>query len=221
MGTGQKNRKSESGELLSPSGGQRLLDVLRQTFRGIGGRVAPDHLPVLANQELGEIPLDGLAAQDAGRFGGQPLVQRVGLWAIDVDLGHHRETHTVVELAEAGDLFIAARILRAELVAGKTEHDETLGAPGLMQGFQTGELWREAAGAGGVHDQQCLALVFFQGNGFAAHRLGGEFVDGRHRQAFRRLSRGWCGAFATDATLKRVSMAPGRCHLTGWGHSGE
>ena len=53
---------------LASSGAQRLLDILRQRSRRIGGRIALDHLAVLADQELGEVPLDGLAAQQARRF---------------------------------------------------------------------------------------------------------------------------------------------------------
>jgi hypothetical protein len=46
--------------------------------------------------------------------------------AVDVDLGHHRKAHAVVELAEAGDLVVAAGVLAAELVARKAQHHQTL-----------------------------------------------------------------------------------------------
>ena len=43
--------------------GQRRLNIPRQLLRRVLRRVAADHLAVLADQKLGEIPLDGLAAQ--------------------------------------------------------------------------------------------------------------------------------------------------------------
>ncbi len=99
---------------------------------------------------------------------------------LDVDLGHHRESHTVVGLAERGNFLVAARILRAELVAWKSEHHQTLFAVTLVQLFEPGELWRESALAGGVYQQQGFTLKFMQRQRFAVHLLGGKFVDGRH-----------------------------------------
>ena len=42
--------------------------------------------------------------------------------AIDVDLGEHRKRDVILCLAERLDLPGVARLLRAELVAGKAEH---------------------------------------------------------------------------------------------------
>ncbi len=56
----------------------------------------------------------------------QPGVERVGGGAVDVDLGHHREVDVVGQRAEVGDLRGVARLLRAELVAGKAEDIEAL-----------------------------------------------------------------------------------------------
>ena len=49
--------------------------------------------------------------------------QRMGVAAIDLDLGEQREGHAEPTLAEGGDLRLAIRLLSAELVARKTEHD--------------------------------------------------------------------------------------------------
>ena len=54
---------------------QRRLNIPRQLLRRVLRCVAADHPAVFADQELGEVPLDGFAAQQAGRFGGEPLVQ--------------------------------------------------------------------------------------------------------------------------------------------------
>ena len=51
-------------------------------------------------------------------------VERVGVLAVDVDLGEHRKAHAVILLAECADLAFAARLLMAELVAGKAQHGE-------------------------------------------------------------------------------------------------
>jgi hypothetical protein len=150
----------------------------------LGGRVlwgvAPDDLAVLAHQELGEVPLDGLAAQQAGGLGAQPAVQRAGLGAVDIDLGHHRKAHAVVELAEAGDLVVAAGVLASKLVARKAQHHQTLVAVALVQFFQPGKLRRETAGTGGVDDEQHLAFVLAQRDGAAVDGLGVEVVNRGH-----------------------------------------
>ena len=98
-------------------------------------------------------------AQQARRLGREPLPQRVGVGAVDLDLGHHREAHAVVQLAEGGDLLVAARVLAAELVARETDDHEAAVAVVLPELLEAGELRREAAGAGGVDDQQHLAAL--------------------------------------------------------------
>jgi uncharacterized protein YaiI (UPF0178 family) len=45
--------------------------------------------------------------------------KRVRLRAVHLRLGHHRKADAVVQLAEAGDLVVAAGVLAAELVARK------------------------------------------------------------------------------------------------------
>ena len=120
------------------------LEVVLQVGLDIGRRhgrlVALDDLAVAADQELGEVPLDlvgavcvrpdlrdgvveaaVLRAEVAGRLGAQLLVQRVGVRAVDLDLGEHREGHVVGGLAEVLDLLVAAWLLLLELVAGKPE----------------------------------------------------------------------------------------------------
>jgi len=114
----------------------------------------------LADQELGEVPLDRFGAQDARGLLDQPLVQRVGIAAIDIDLGHHGEAHPVIELAERGNFIVRARVLRSKLVAWETQHHQPLVRIALPQLFQAFELRREAALAGRVDDQQDLAFVF-------------------------------------------------------------
>jgi hypothetical protein len=91
--------------------------------------------------------------------------------AVDLDLGHHRERDAVVELAERRDLVVVARVLRAKLVARKAEHHQPLVLVRLPQLLQPVELRREAALAGGVDDQQHLALVAGELDALAADCL--------------------------------------------------
>jgi hypothetical protein len=79
--------------------------------------VARAHAAVAADEELGEVPLDRARAEQPRRLAGQPLPLRVRAGAGDLDLGHHREAHAVALAAERGDTGVAARVLRAELVA--------------------------------------------------------------------------------------------------------
>src|SRR6188768_4074957 len=65
------------------SGGERRFDVAAEGFGRIVGRKALDHLAVLADQELREVPLDRLGAENPRRFGGEPLPDRRRLVAVD------------------------------------------------------------------------------------------------------------------------------------------
>src|SRR5581483_3036829 len=100
--------------------------------------------------------------------------------AVDLDLLEHRESHAVFAFAELGDLVRIARLLRAELVAGKTEHGKAARGEFAMQRFETLILRGEAAFARGVDDQQHLAGVLPQRHVFAGKRFGGEVVDVGH-----------------------------------------
>ena len=101
-------------------GGQCRFNVLGYFLGLVHGGIALDDTAITADQKLGEVPFDGLAAQQAGGFSAQPLVKRVRVGAIDIDLLHHRETHAVIDLAKIGNGVIVGRILVAKLIAGKT-----------------------------------------------------------------------------------------------------
>ncbi len=58
----------------------------------------------------------------------QMIEQRMRMAAVDIDLGEHRKCHVILALAERLDLFGVARLLPAELVAGKAEHRNPRGA---------------------------------------------------------------------------------------------
>ena len=63
--------------------------------------------------------------------------------AVDIDLGEHRKRHVIFAFAELSDLFGVARLLPAELVAGKTEHRKAARPKLALQLLQALVLRRE------------------------------------------------------------------------------
>src|SRR5688572_3561737 len=78
------------------SSGQRGLDVPGDGFGLLVRRVALEHATVATDQELGEVPLDRVNAEQSALLVLQPLPQRMRAVAIDVDLGEQRKRHVVV-----------------------------------------------------------------------------------------------------------------------------
>ena len=68
-----------------------LRDRRFQFFRLGLRRIARHRLAVAADQEFGEIPFDRFAAQQARLGVLEIFVKRMGVRAIDLDLGEHRE----------------------------------------------------------------------------------------------------------------------------------
>ena len=90
---------------------------------------------VLADEELLKVPLDALQAHKPGLLLLHPLPHRLGGVAVDVGLAQHLVRDLVTEHTEVLDLFVGARVLAAELVAGEGEDFEV-----LVGGF---EVWGE------------------------------------------------------------------------------
>src|SRR5688572_1574624 len=80
---------------------QQGLDIGFQILGLGGGREPIDHLAVAVDQELGEVPLDGLAAEHALGATLQPAIQWMRRIAIHVDFLEHGEADAIVLLAEA------------------------------------------------------------------------------------------------------------------------
>ena len=118
------------------------------------------HAPIPADQELLKVPLDPLEPEQARLLRLHPLVDGLGLVAVDVGLAEDGEADAVVELAKLLDLVVGARVLAVELVAGEAKHDElvrVLGGDSLVEFFEALELGREAAFGGGVDNEDHLA----------------------------------------------------------------
>src|ERR1700686_5113753 len=104
----------------------------------------------------------------------------MGRRAIDMDLGEHRKADRIVAFAELLDRFGIARLLVAELIAGKSKHRKTARPKFLMQCLEPLVLRREPAGARGVDDQEHLTLEPLQWHVLTGKRLCREIVNARH-----------------------------------------
>ena len=130
-------------------------------------------VPSGRHQELLEVPLDVTGLAVGVGEGGQLLVDRVPVVAVDVDLLEHREGDPVGGRAERGDLLGAPGLLCAELVAGEAEDGETLVAVGLLESLEPFVLRGEPALGGNVDHQQRLAPVVAEGGRLALRACGG------------------------------------------------
>jgi len=153
---------------------KQRFDVLGDARRLVGGGIAADDFAVATDQEFGEIPFDRLGADDPRRFGFQPLIERRGLVAVDVDLGEQGKAHAEIDLAKAFDLVGAARFLMAELVAGKGEDFKALVAILAPQCLKPLVLPGKATFRRGVDHQQDFAQLVRERDVLAIGQLRGE-----------------------------------------------
>lgn len=175
-----KQRRQHRNELiaqtlsLSTLGLLGLLDLLDnrvlQRLRLGERRVAGDDLSIGANNELLEVPLDGLNAHDTGHLFLQPLEDRGGVFAVYVELAKDGESDAVVDLAEGLNLVVGTGVLAVELVAGEAEDGEVFRVALLqllVELLEAFELGCETALGGGVDDEDDLALQGGEGKGLA------------------------------------------------------
>src|SRR6185312_15172511 len=132
---------------------EQPLDLRPDRLRRLVRRIAGHHAALAIDQELGEIPFDRLAAEQAARLAFEPAIERMGVRPIDLDLVEHREADAEIAGAELRDLAGCAGLLCAELIAGKAEHGETAPRQIRVEALETGILRREAAAARGVDDE--------------------------------------------------------------------
>jgi len=108
----------------------------------------------------------------------EPAIEGVGPGAVDLAFGHQGEADRVVERAEAGDLLGIARLLMAELIAGKAQDLEALGAELAIEGLKPGVLGGKTAAACHVDHQHDTALQIGGGPGRAIESLQGDEGQG-------------------------------------------
>src|SRR5688572_16564901 len=132
--------------------------------------------------------------------------QRMRMAAVDIDLGEHRKRHVILALAELFDLFGVARLLPAELVAGKAEHRKAARRQFALQLLQALVLRREPAGARGVDDQEHLTFKPLQRNLFTGERTRREIINAWHRvlsKLTRRVNRRRGSSTGLDRLARR------------------
>ena len=100
--------------------------------------------------------------------------------APNLHLGHHLERDPIVLGTEFPDFTRGSRLLAAELIAGEAEDDELLTAVLLVQGLELLVLGSVAAAAGGVHDEDPLALELGEVERLAIEGRGGQGMEVGH-----------------------------------------
>ncbi len=82
---------------------QELFHFTRKAFRFCRWRKTRSHGASPINQELREVPFYAVA-QQAALLLPKPNVKRVGVLAVDLDLGKQRKSYTIRIVAEVSDL---------------------------------------------------------------------------------------------------------------------
>src|SRR5688572_18001535 len=153
-----------------------FLDVFRWTSRA----VSPQHCATPVDEELREVPADGLPAEKSRPRGLEIAIQRMRIAAVHVDLREHRERDVEPRGAELPDLFFALRLLVSKLVAGEPKHDEAPILVFAIQLIQPFILRREPTSAGDVYDQQRLSAIPIQRGDFAVNGAQRDVVKIHH-----------------------------------------
>lgn len=99
----------------------------------------------------------------------------MSLFALDLNLGGHKEFYPEILGAKACYTFFVAGLLSPEIIARKTK-DGDFGTPLLMQRLQFFVLRGIAAFGGGVNDQDVAAFEFRHAAGFAVDVHEGQVV---------------------------------------------
>ena len=103
---------------------QLLLNIRLQALGFTRARPPLHTLSIATNQELLEIPLDALQAQETRFAVLHPLPHGLDIAAVDFGFAEHGEGDAVVDLAEGLDVVVGAGVLAAELVAREGEDFE-------------------------------------------------------------------------------------------------
>ena len=132
------------------------------------------------NEELLEVPSDGVGIGFARLFVAEPFVEIAGPLAVHLDLGEHRKRDAVVRGGVLKNLGVGAGLLAGELVTGKAEDGETGGGVGIVERTQTCVLRGKASFTGDVDDETHVTVErrkWYRLTGDRGHR---HFRKGRH-----------------------------------------
>ena len=146
---------------------------------GRGDRREPlDHVALLVDEELLEVPGDLGAVTVARLLSLEPLLQGRSSVAVDLDLVEHRERDIELRGDELEDLLVGSGLLGAELIARESEHGNIVVV--FMKRTQTCVLRREASSARDVDDQADLVVETIERHLVARDRGHLEVVEGGH-----------------------------------------
>ena len=102
----------------------------------------------------------------------------MAIWAIDVDLLKHRESHVVFAGAKLLDLLTGAGFLTAELVTGEAQDREVLAFVFLVNGFEALVLRGESAFRSDIDDEKHFAFECRQRCVLSIDILHRNIIDG-------------------------------------------
>lgn len=148
------------------------LDIGHHFFSLHCGRKELNHLSLRIDEELCEVPWDNLGSLRLGVKERTVVAEEGEHWmsvfTVDLHLLHDGETGVEFLLDKVGDFFWATALLSEELVAGESNHFETLVSPSLMSLDHFGVVFRSKSSLAGHidhHDelpilQLCKGEVF-------------------------------------------------------------
>lgn len=106
----------------------------------------------------GKVPRDTRDTQYARLFTLEELEHIIRVGSINIRLGHHWETDSIILHTERSDSLVILRLLVRKLVARESQDDETLILVFLVQFLQTFQLWCEPALGCSVCDEDHFAF---------------------------------------------------------------
>jgi hypothetical protein len=156
----------------------QILGKVRRDFFGRGLRgVSGDDLARSIDEELFEVPGDGVGVTSSRLFVAEPLVQIAGSVAVHIDLGKHGERGIVLTGCKCKYFGIGAGLLPSELVAREGQHVE----PGCLVVFiectQTCVLRGKPSSTRDVDNQADLILVPVEADGFPGNGIHREVSE--------------------------------------------
>src|SRR5580704_1703532 len=99
------------------------------------------------------------------------------IWTVDVDFGKNGKTDLVFRFAELRNFSFISGLLRAELIAGKTENGHAAISVLSVERLKSRVLGGETALAGRVHNHQHLTGVLCQRNLLPVDGTGRKIIN--------------------------------------------
>ena len=169
-----------------------LFDGVGHLLGCRGWSEALDHVALLVDEELLEVPGDVGGVTVARLLGLEPVVQRCRAVTVDLDLVEDRERDPELRGGELEDLGVGAGLLAPELVAREGEDGDIVVV--VVERTQTCVLRGEASSARDVDDEADLAAELFE-----------RHLIARDRRHLELVKRGHGGRLASAVARRRFS----------------